>query len=61
MISGSGKQVREAKVYFYETYEEAIAGKNAADAAAKAPPPEPAKKEGGLLGKAGNLFGKRGG
>ncbi len=44
-----------------EDLEEAIAGKNAAEAAAKAPPPEPAKKEGGLLGKAGNLFGKRGG
>jgi len=41
-----------------EDLEAFVAGKQAA---AKAPPPEPPKKEaGGLLGKAGNLFGKRG-
>jgi twitching motility protein PilT len=37
--------------------EEAVAGKRAAP---KAPAPEPPKKDAGLLGKAGQLFGKRG-
>ena len=40
-----------------EELEAVIAGK---PAAAKAPPDPPKKEAGGLLGKAGNLFGKRG-
>ena len=59
----AGKVTKEAALAVAENpddLEAILSGKRAAPGAAPAPPPK-AEPAGGLLGKAGQLFGKRGG